>query len=85
MKRVDLSRIKLLRKNEGLSLEDMARFLGYISANGYYYLESGRGKFSAEALARVADIFDVSIESLFFIEKVTETVTSEYSTRKEVG
>lgn len=66
VKRVDLEKIKSLRKNKGLSLEEMANILGYESLNGYYYLEVGRGKFSAETLAKVADKFNVPIESLFF-------------------
>lgn len=43
MKRVDLEKIKSLRKCIGLSLEEMASILGYESLNGYYYLEVGRG------------------------------------------
>lgn len=67
-KKVDLLKIKQLRKKLELSLEDMAKLLGYESVNGYYYLEIGRGKFSAETLARVADIFKVPINELFFEE-----------------
>lgn len=65
VKKVDLEKIKVLRKNAGLSLEEMAVQLGYESANGYYYLEIGRGKFPAETLAKVAQIFGVTIEELF--------------------
>ncbi|WP_019420146.1 helix-turn-helix transcriptional regulator [Paenibacillus sp. OSY-SE] len=83
MKRVDLNKIKNLRKNAGFSLEYMATLLGYESANGYYYLEIGRGKFSAEALAKVADILGVPIDELFFEEKVTEMVISTHSQAKE--
>lgn len=74
MKKVDLEKIKVLRKNAGLSLEEMAVQLGYESANGYYYLEIGRGKFPAETLAKVAQIFGVTIEELFFEEKITDSV-----------
>ncbi|GGF83049.1 hypothetical protein GCM10010912_30220 [Paenibacillus albidus] len=74
MKKVDLDKMKGLRKNSRLSLEEMALLLGYESANGYYYLEVGRGKFPAETLAKVAMIFNVSIEELFFEDGVTNTV-----------
>ncbi|MEK4237547.1 helix-turn-helix transcriptional regulator [Paenibacillus sp. FSL H7-0714] len=84
MKRVDLEKIKSLRKCIGLSLEEMASILGYESLNGYYYLEVGRGKFSAEALAKVADTFHVPLEQLFFEDKVTDSVTMEPSAAKEV-
>ncbi|MES1046349.1 helix-turn-helix transcriptional regulator [Heyndrickxia oleronia] len=72
MKKVDLEKIKALRKKAGLSLEEMARLLGYESQNGYYYLEIGRGKFPAETLAKVADILEVSINELFFENKITK-------------
>lgn len=84
MKRVNLERIKNLRKKAGLSLEYMAKTLGYESPNGYYYLEIGRGKFPAEALAKVADEFQVPIDSLFFVEKVAKTVMETKSTKEEV-
>ncbi|MEK3747909.1 helix-turn-helix transcriptional regulator [Paenibacillus sp. FSL E2-8871] len=84
MKRVDLEKIKSLRKCIGLSLEEMASILGYESLNGYYYLEVGRGKFSAEALAKVADTFHVPLEQLFFEDEVTDSVTMEPSAAKEV-
>lgn len=74
MKRVDLEKIRLHRKANGLSLEDMSKLLGYESPNGYYYLESGRGKFPAEALAKVADKFSVPIDELFFVDGITEMV-----------
>ncbi|KZS47762.1 transcriptional regulator [Paenibacillus glucanolyticus] len=54
MKKVNLEKIKTLRKLKGLSLEEMSQLLGYESPNGYYYLEVGRGRFPAETLARVA-------------------------------
>jgi transcriptional regulator with XRE-family HTH domain len=76
-KKVDLLKIKQLRKNLNLSLEDMAKKLGYESPNGYYYLEIGRSKFSAEALAKVADIYHVSIEDLFFEKKVARMTKNE--------
>ena len=69
-KKVDLLKIKNLRKTFNFSLEDMAKKLGYDSPNGYYYLESGRSKFSAEALVKVADIFNISIEELFLNKRL---------------
>jgi transcriptional regulator with XRE-family HTH domain len=66
IKKVDLLKIKVLRKQLNLSLDEMAKLLGYESANGYYYLEIGRGKFPAETLAKVADILKVPITELFF-------------------
>lgn len=77
IKKVDLEKIKALRKKAGLSLEEMARLLGYESQNGYYYLEIGRGKFPAETLAKVADILEVSINELFFENKITKMANEQ--------
>jgi len=77
LRRVNLEKIKKLRKEKKISLEEMAHILGYESQNGYYYLEVGRGRFTAETLAKVADILGVSIDSLFFTQKVTKTATGE--------
>lgn len=71
---VDLEKIKGLRKEAQMSLEEMSLKLGYRSPNGYYYLETGRSKMSADMLAHVADILNVPIEKLFIevVQKVTK-------------
>ena len=61
---VDLEKMKKLRKGR-MSLEVMSKQLGYASPNGYYYLEVGRSKISAEMLAEVARILEVDIEALY--------------------
>lgn len=66
VKKVNVNKIKQMRKQERITLEEMAKRLGYSSPNGYYYLERGRSKFTAETLAAVADILDIPIEDLFF-------------------
>jgi transcriptional regulator with XRE-family HTH domain len=73
IKKVDINKIKTLRKKANLSLEEMAVSLGYESLNGYYYLEVGRGKFPAETLAKVADILGVPISELFFENNLANT------------
>lgn len=64
-KKVDIEKIKRMRKSERITLEEMAKHLGYKSPNGYYYLERGRSKFTAETLAEVAEILNISLEDLF--------------------
>ncbi|WP_117017115.1 helix-turn-helix domain-containing protein [Aeribacillus pallidus] len=76
-KKVDLNKIKTLRKKAGFSLEEMAKLLGYESQNGYYYLEIGRSKFPAETLAKVADILEVPINELFFEDKFAELANDQ--------
>ena len=61
---VDLEKMKRLRKGR-MSLEVMSKQLGYASPNGYYYLEIGRSKISAEMLAEIAGILEVGIEELY--------------------
>lgn len=63
-RKVNIEKIKQMRKGAHLTLEEMAHHLGYESPNGYYYLERGRSKFTAETLAEVADLFGVPIEEL---------------------
>ncbi|RWZ59860.1 XRE family transcriptional regulator [Halobacillus fulvus] len=77
--KVDLKKIKLERKKLGISLEQMATKLGYESPNGYFYLESGKSKFTAEKLAIVGQILKIPINELFFTHEVTkmETLDSE--------
>jgi transcriptional regulator with XRE-family HTH domain len=66
IKRVDLAKIKKLRKEANISLEKMSELLGYESPNGYYYLEIGRVNFPADKLAMVSEILNVPIDQLFF-------------------
>ncbi|WP_100487420.1 helix-turn-helix domain-containing protein [Sporolactobacillus pectinivorans] len=61
---VDLKKMKKLRKKQ-MSLEQMSSKLGYGSPNGYYYLETGHSKISAEMLAKVAMILKVPITDFF--------------------
>jgi transcriptional regulator with XRE-family HTH domain len=66
--KVNLTKIKALRKKNSISLEEMSRKLGYESINGYYYLEIGRSKFPAETLAKTAVILNVDLNELFFVQ-----------------
>ncbi|UOQ43388.1 helix-turn-helix domain-containing protein [Halobacillus salinarum] len=75
--KVDLEKIKTIRKKNGISLERMSNLLGYSSPNGYFYLESGKSKFPAEKLAIVSTVLGVPIENLFFKQKVTKMETNE--------
>jgi transcriptional regulator with XRE-family HTH domain len=70
--KVDIEKIKKLRKKAGISLEKMSDLLGYDSLNGYYYLETGRIKFPADKLATVSKILQIPMEQLFFEEIIAE-------------
>jgi transcriptional regulator with XRE-family HTH domain len=70
--KVNIEKIKTLRKEAKISLEKMSEILGYDSPNGYYYLETGRIKFPAEKLAVVARTLNVPIETLFFEDSIAK-------------
>ncbi|MCO7176032.1 helix-turn-helix domain-containing protein [Sporolactobacillus kofuensis] len=61
---IDLNKLKNYRQSK-MTLQEMAFSLGYQSANGYYYLECGRSKISAETLAKVATVLNVPIQDFF--------------------
>lgn len=66
MKRyIDLAKIRALRKQKGLTQEDMAQALGYMSAIGYHYLETGKRRITAERLADIATILGVNVDDLY--------------------
>lgn len=67
--KVNLQYIKEVRMKKKYSIKEMSIFLGYEGYQAYYYKEKGHRKLSAEDIALIAAIFNVSIESLFlFIE-----------------
>lgn len=61
---VDLDKLKKLRQSK-MSQQEMSLRLGYQSPNGYYYLECGRSKITAETLAKVATVLGVPIQEFF--------------------
>ncbi|WP_254434136.1 helix-turn-helix domain-containing protein [Halobacillus sp. Marseille-Q1614] len=75
--KVDLKKIKAARKSNDISLERMAEILGYNSPNGYFYLESGKSKFTAEKLAKVSEFLGIPIDQLFIKYKVSDLETCD--------
>jgi transcriptional regulator with XRE-family HTH domain len=74
---VDLKKMKKLREEKGYSLKDMADYLGYKSANGYLYLESGRCTIDAIQLFLIAQKLEVScMEDLLLYPQPTNTVAN---------
>lgn len=58
------------RKSKGLSMTYMARKLGYKSVSGYANIEYGTTKVSLENAVKIAKLLDVSLDELFFEEKL---------------
>lgn len=63
---VNLDLIRQLRSRNDISIEEMSKFMGYKGYQGYYYKESGIRKMSADDIAKISVILDVSINELFF-------------------
>lgn len=72
--KVDLVKMKALRRRKGISQREMAKTLGYKSAVGYHYLETGRCAIQAEQLFRIAERLGVPIGELFSRPSCTDTV-----------
>lgn len=62
---VDLSKMKELRNQNGLTLLEMSKALGYESPNGYHYLEQGIRHIKADQLPMIAEKLGVEITDLF--------------------
>lgn len=65
-------RLHELRSNSGLRQQDVAEKLGisYVTLSGY---EIGRNEASAEALVRLANVYDVSLDYLMCRTDVSDT------------
>lgn len=78
MLKVDLKKIKKLRKEKGLTQGYMAEKLEYKTPIGYHYLESGRCQIKADQLIIIAKELNTEVTSLFFGDKPTRTVEKKY-------
>lgn len=56
--------LKLIRKQEGLSQDDMATKLGYESINGYAKVERGESTPRKKQLKKIAEILETDLETL---------------------
>lgn len=65
MRRVHLEKIRVLRKQKNLTQRQVAQKLGYKTAIGYHYLETGRCKITAEQLDVIASALGVTTEELY--------------------
>jgi|YelNatPaOPRAMG01_1025707.scaffolds.fasta_scaffold75557_3 transcriptional regulator with XRE-family HTH domain len=61
---IDLEKIKKIRKEKGIKMDDIAKELGYKYYASYYRLEKGLRKISIEKLIKLSKILGVSIEEL---------------------
>jgi putative transcriptional regulator len=78
MTKVNLKRIKDLRKDNKLSQEEMACILGFKTLYPYHRKESGAQPFTADELHSIAKYFKVTVE-YFFVNEVAKNATSKSS------
>ncbi|GGK20913.1 hypothetical protein GCM10010965_12510 [Caldalkalibacillus thermarum] len=69
--RIDLDKIKELRKKQKLSQKEFADLLGFRSVYQYNRKETGKQPFTALELRMIADHFNVPLE-YFFDESVAK-------------
>lgn len=76
MKKVNLEKIKQLRKDHKLSQGDMADLLGLNSLYPYHRKESGAQSFTAEEIHSIAVFFQKPVE-YFFEQNVAKNATKQ--------
>lgn len=59
-------KLKAARKKVGLTCTEVAKELGFKSKSGYFNIESGIRKPRLDTAIKIAEIFEVEIEDLFF-------------------
>lgn len=64
-------RLRGLRKEKGLTCEDMARILGLDTKAAYSKKELGRTKFSLDDARKVSRVLGKSIDDIFFADEVS--------------
>lgn len=69
-------RIKSIRQSKGITQVHLAKELGYSHSSALSEIESGKKRLSADKIPIAAKVLGVSIEELFFDEKVLVSRTS---------
>lgn len=80
MRQVNLQKLKALREAKDLTQEDVARYLGYKSALGYHYIESGRCRLRADHAIALASLYAVDVQELFFDQSVANAAIERTGT-----
>lgn len=66
--------VRDIRKAKGVSATHIGKALGYVTSQGYYYLESGQVDMSAEKLKVIANVLGEDV-GVFFDDELTKIVT----------
>lgn len=65
VKQVNVNKLKELRLQNKLTLEELSTFIGYKTPSGYHRIELGKVKLTAEQVALLADLYSVDMEYFF--------------------
>ncbi|WP_414049828.1 helix-turn-helix transcriptional regulator [Macrococcus animalis] len=74
---VNVNKIKTVRENLGISIEEMSKRMGFASYQGYYKKEVGLRQFSATDISKISAILNLSYNDIFFDPLVTEKVINK--------
>ncbi|MDU4952943.1 MAG: XRE family transcriptional regulator [Clostridium cadaveris] len=68
-------KLKKIREEKNITQEEIASLLGYRHKSGYSKLENGDRKISVEQAKVISDFFNMSIEDIFFDNKINKMTT----------
>lgn len=60
------NKLKSLRAEYNFNQQDMAKYLG-IERTTYHYKETGKGQFTIKEALEMADLFNTTIDKIFYI------------------
>lgn len=71
------SRVRDIRKQKNITQEKLAKKLDFSHASAISFIENGKRRLDAEKIPTLANALGVSIDELFFTQKVVEMTTEE--------
>lgn len=71
---VNVNKIKTVREDLGISIEEMSKRMGFASYQGYYKKEAGLRQFSANDISKISAILNLSYNDIFFDPSITKKV-----------
>lgn len=71
------SRVRDIRKQKNITQEKLAKKLDFSHASAISFIENGKRRLDAEKIPTLANALGVSIDELFFTQKVVKMTTKE--------
>ncbi|MFF1291591.1 helix-turn-helix domain-containing protein [Bacillus thuringiensis] len=69
------NRVRYIRKQKNITQEKLAKELEFSHASAISFIENGKRRLDAEKIPTLANALGVSIDELFFTQKVVEMTT----------